>query len=333
MVVRKQFSLSIDLDVLRRSSQEERQRALASPLIALSPEHQRELEEFQSLSLEEAQERHKSLSKEVIFQLSLLGTREQAEDPYWFSDLPKWLEFESWKPRDAMLLLSGVSPAAAIVDWTYENFMGAVIDSPRIRAATDLDAIYDHYDLPERSAYAEDVSDVKKQLREGTSLSATDRAKLTERLASLERLRDDPVLIRRETQLQHRSHILGELSGVWFSGEHDAERRYTPEHFMEWARIRGFVPEWYEWAVSRQLLGVGEFLPSTELFDPDAEDYPELLHIAVHAWEHARKATAGTPKQRIERFLAERYPKLSSNARDGIAQVANWQRLGGRPKS
>ena len=114
MVVRKQFSLSIDLDALRRSSQEERQRALASPLISLSPEHERELEEFQSLSIEEAQERHKSLSKEVMFQLSLLGTREQAEDPYWFSDLPKWLEFETWKPRDAMLLLSGVSPAAAL---------------------------------------------------------------------------------------------------------------------------------------------------------------------------------------------------------------------------
>lgn len=333
MVIRRHFALDSELDALRLFADDERQRALDGPLLELAPEQERELQEFQSLSLKDAQAQHKDLTKEVLMQLTLLGIRERAADPYWFSDLSKWLGFETWRPKDALLLLSGVSPTAAIVDWTYENFMGAVVDSPRIRAASDLNAIYDHYDLPERDAWDDEIAAVKKKLRKGDSLSDADRASLSESLASLEKLRDGPELIRRETELRHRSRILGALSSQWFSGDHDAERRYTPEHFVGWAQVRGFVPAWHEWATSHELLDADESLSSAELFDPDADDYPELLHIAVRAWEFARKGTSSTPKRRIEAFLSERYPKLSPNAREGIAQVANWQRIGGRPKA
>lgn len=333
MVIRRHFELEAELDALRQLADNERQRALDGPLVKLSLEQGRELEEFQSLSLKEAQARHNELSKEVLMQLTLLGIRERAADPYWFSDLSKWLGFETWKPKDALLLLSGVSPTAAIVDWTFENFMGAVVDSPRIRAASDLNAIYDHYDLPERNSWDEEFATVKAKLRKADSLSEADRTRLAEELSSLERLRDGPDLIRRETELRYRSRILSALSSQWFSGGHDAERRYTPEHFVSWARARGFVPEWCEWATAHGLLGADESRSGSELFDPDAEDYPELLHIAVRAWEFAKMGNTGTPKQRIEAFLSDRYPKLSSNAREGIAQVANWQRIGGRPKT
>jgi hypothetical protein len=66
-------------------------------------------------------------------------------------------------------------------------------------------------------------------------------------------------------------------------------------------------------------------------FDPDAEDYPEMLAIAVRAWEHARKGTEGTPKQRVLGFLYAQHRKLPQGTREAIAQVANWQRSGGRP--
>jgi hypothetical protein len=124
MVVRRRFELDAELEALKELADDERRRALEGPLLDLTPEQDRELQEFQALSLKEAQSRHKELSKEVSMQLTLLGIRERASAPYWFSDLSKWLGFETWKPKDALLLLSGVSPTAAIVDWTFENFMG-----------------------------------------------------------------------------------------------------------------------------------------------------------------------------------------------------------------
>jgi hypothetical protein len=66
-------------------------------------------------------------------------------------------------------------------------------------------------------------------------------------------------------------------------------------------------------------------------FDPDNDDYPELLHIAVRAWEEARKESDGTPKKRISKFVEDRYPHVSEGARDAIALIANWQKSGGRP--
>jgi hypothetical protein len=79
-------------------------------------------------------------------------------------------------------------------------------------------------------------------------------------------------------------------------------------------------------------LAMGDDSPfEAPYFDADAPDYPELLSIAVRACEHARKGGDGTPKQRVIAFLAEQYESLPQNARDAIAQVANWQKAGGRP--
>jgi hypothetical protein len=79
-------------------------------------------------------------------------------------------------------------------------------------------------------------------------------------------------------------------------------------------------------------LAMGDDSPfEAPYLDADAPDYPALLHIALQAWEHARKGGNGTPKQRVIAFLAERYESLPQNSRDAIAQVANWHRAGGRP--
>ncbi len=69
----------------------------------------------------------------------------------------------------------------------------------------------------------------------------------------------------------------------------------------------------------------------TFYFDPDDDDYPELLHVAFRAWEHARNAGDGTPKQRIQSFLEARYPHIPTASRNAIALVANWNKVGGRP--
>ncbi|WP_157421861.1 hypothetical protein [Acidovorax sp. Root219] len=330
MAPRRQFKLDADLAALRKLAEDERRRVELSPLPVLSPEHQLQLEKFQALSIEAAQASVHELPLEVSLQLSLLGTKAAAENPYSYSDLPRWLGFETWLPRDALLLLAGVSPTAALVDWTYQNLMGAEIDKPTIRTASDLNGIYDRYSVPSPSDWAEDIEEIKIQLKEEANQEK--RKKLEQELRSYEASRDEPSTVRRAIELRHRSNILGALSDQWFSGDHDPEKRYSPEHFISWALARGYQPEWYEWARSNRLLDDHEAVYRAPYFDPDSEDYPELLHIALRAWEETRAGGEGTPKQRIERFLKQRYPSLRPTTRELIAQIANWQRTGGRPK-
>jgi hypothetical protein len=333
MVARGLFALDEDLAALRQFKLEECARVEAEPLPQLSREHQHILEQLQRLGPDEAQAETKGVPIEVSFVLSMKGTREVARDPYAYSDLAWWLGLETWKPREALLLLAGVSPKAAVVDWTYENFMGVEIDRPTIRAAVDLNAVYDNYDVPTRDAWDDDIADVQRILREGKESLTDDRKKaLEDKLSDLKEMRDGPEVVRRATELRHRSNILDALSSQWFSGDHDAEKRYSPDHFIGWASARGFKPEWYDWASKQGLIDVHADVYRAPFFDPESEDYPELLHIAVRAWEAARTGGEGTPKQRVERFLQERHPGLPSNTRRLIAQVANWQRTGGRPK-
>jgi hypothetical protein len=220
------------------------------------------------------------------------------------------------------------------VDWSYENFLGAEVHEPRIRAGNCLNAIHGRYDLPDRNSWDDEIRDVQKQIREGEgTLDDKQMGALKTILESLLGCRDSPVLVKREEELRTRSKLLAVLSRHWFSGDHDAEKRYSPEHYLGWAEARGFKPEWLEWAHEQGLIDAHEAVFRQPFFDPDSEDYPELLHIAVNAWQEAKIGGAGTPKQRIERFLEERYPTLPPTTRSLISQVANWQRTGGRPKT
>lgn len=69
---------------------------------------------------------------------------------------------------------------------------------------------------------------------------------------------------------------------------------------------------------------------------PPAE-YPNELRVAIEAFEAVSRDPAATAKQSakaaLSAWLAEHKRQLSSNARDRIATVANWQPQGGAPKT
>jgi len=66
-------------------------------------------------------------------------------------------------------------------------------------------------------------------------------------------------------------------------------------------------------------------------------DYPEVLQAAVDAFAAVHDdddALRGkTAKQALQAWLVKHRPKLSKNARTLAAEVANWQRKGGAPKT
>lgn len=68
-------------------------------------------------------------------------------------------------------------------------------------------------------------------------------------------------------------------------------------------------------------------------FDESAEHYPSELDVAMQAWWAVTKNpdNAVTPKQQLQAWLEQYYPKLSVEARERIAIVCNWGKRGGRP--
>jgi hypothetical protein len=71
---------------------------------------------------------------------------------------------------------------------------------------------------------------------------------------------------------------------------------------------------------------------------PDISRYPPELRAAIEVFAAVRddmKALAGRhPKQALRAWLdANKAAELSENARDRIATVANWQQVGGAPKT
>lgn len=67
------------------------------------------------------------------------------------------------------------------------------------------------------------------------------------------------------------------------------------------------------------------------------ERYPEELRAAVEAFEAVSRDPSATakrsPKAALVKWLEKNKPELSSNARERIATVANWQPIGGAPKT
>lgn len=65
--------------------------------------------------------------------------------------------------------------------------------------------------------------------------------------------------------------------------------------------------------------------------------YPEQLRAAIEAFEAVHSDAVAlrgrSPKTALLEWLEQHKPKLSANARERIATVANWQPTGGAPKT
>lgn len=279
--------------------------------------------------------KYNDLTKDAAMYCSLQSLQDQRKNPYPYSRLQQTLELETWSPKDALMILAGIDPYAAIFDWHYENFMGATVHEPVIRHAACFSDRSDLYDYPVEADFGLSASELRLRIRsaEKDGTTAKDYAKLSEDLAGVERWSKDEASIFKTRMLSLRAAMLGVLKRRWDSGEHDTERRQSPVYFVRWAEKRGFVVEWVEWARQHGLLGEGESAETPPYFDADSEDYPEALHIAVAAWEHARKSTGGTPKQRVIAYVMSRFPQISEGTREAIGTVANWQKTGGRPRT
>lgn len=127
---------------------------------------------------------------------------------------------------------------------------------------------------------------------------------------------------------------------------HPLYHEYPSTYIIEWALSKRFRPDWLDWAIER-----GLYIPKQEAeksaqakqqpdFDKASLAYPRELDIALQAWRAVSTTEGkGKPKARIKAWLdtanAElpKENKLSDEAKERIATVANWDKTGGATRS
>jgi hypothetical protein len=235
-------------------------------------------------------------------------------DPLAFSQLRYWLGLEVWTREEGLLVLAGVEPGTVVLD--PEAFLDS--DAEWVNAMP----------FAEHPAFFQVPDPAGLKLEDMSGNEAAYEAYLQNQEARGATLgRHQQLHAGLMHKLEHSPSALGKPVGPL------SQQHFPPVRFLAWAQSINFKPSWFDWAKERGLLP-DELNPmAAPFFDAESSDYPELLAIAVRAWDHARSATGGTPKQRIERYLSERYSHLTESARSAIASVANWKKSGGRPRS
>lgn len=134
----------------------------------------------------------------------------------------------------------------------------------------------------------------------------------------------------------------GRLHNFWLASGNNDEQR-PPEFFIDWALSKRIRPDWLDWAIDtklytpkkqRNLPAITQNTPTAPEFDKVNPTYPPELAIALEAWRAVSTSEGkGKPKARIKAWLETNAPKLSKEAKERIATVANWEKLGGATRS
>lgn len=105
------------------------------------------------------------------------------------------------------------------------------------------------------------------------------------------------------------------------------------------------VSDLLNWLVSKNIRPAFFFPAATDApdyLDPNNSRYAPKLAAAVRAWQSVTDAGAKSPKQALEKWLREHAAEFGLTDDDGNAvkkameecsTVANWQRVGGSPKT
>lgn len=144
-------------------------------------------------------------------------------DPYSHSELGHWLKLESWTDQEGLLLLAGVCPTGADIQWEgYKNLGGVLLDRPKINNALLLNELPSFYFIR-----CDDKSE--KSVEWGN-------------------------LVREKThKLNAIESRLEWIKRLWDSCKHKGER-HSPSYFIDWAVRKKIHVDWLDWAHNEGLI-------------------------------------------------------------------------------
>ena len=100
-----------------------------------------------------------------------------------------------------------------------------------------------------------------------------------------------------------------------------------------WMDIRDKINEIYNDSAINEIFD-GSKLEQTKLFNKSSTTYPPELDLALQAWQAVSTSEGkGKPKARIKAWLNANTTGLRDETKERIAKVANWDKVGGAPKT
>lgn len=161
--------------------------------------------------------------------------------------------------------------------------------------------------------------------------NAYEHASDTEKSADFKRLQDN----------FNRLHVFLQKSQKGFDqDEEESDKFYSPAYFIEWAVSKKMRPDWLDWAIEKKLYEQEQVtsqstqITTLPVLDKSSPNYPSELDWALQAWQAVSKTKdKGKPKTRTHKWLDENAPNLSKEAKERIAIVVNWDKLGGATRT
>ena len=210
-----------------------------------------------------------SKSIEQYVELIKQNKGDESEDPYTYSSLPQYFQLDTWSVTEGILLISGINPDEALIDFSQCNELGAQTNKVKIKAAQPLNIIQDIYDYPRLETIRNDIEEMWSDLYDYRLKLASnpplhEEENLSSRIKWVKGTIEDYEGILEEEDIkavelirEHYDLKIGRILKVWLSttGHHDnnndqsLDERHPKEYFFNWAKEKNIKIDWLDWAI------------------------------------------------------------------------------------
>jgi len=181
---------------------------------------------------------------------------------YLDTDLPDYLAMDMWSAEDGLLLIAGLSPKGAIVDWGYKNDIGENVDYAIIRQAQPLDGESWVFTVSTKRELAVEMQALKQYLSIRKALAVdlpadspmtVELRKKKARLGMLETMYDSERSQIAESSKESYESTLTQVWRNWEKIDHDG-LQHEKQVFVLLARGSNVKIEWLAWAIENGYL-------------------------------------------------------------------------------
>jgi len=226
----------------------------------------KELEDNIKAQIEEHGELTEEFIEDFISRATGKSSKLSKEDRYEMSSLSEYFDLDNWKSHEAVLILCGIDPDGASIEYGYSNFLGAHIDGVRIKNVIFFGE-EDSYDIPTkedlfdlRDEYIRKIDGIRGELNDDFLTPSASEKRVKENkilkkeklIKSLEHLMNDEHFNSVWDLRQKYSEHLSRMNKLWESGKH--ENKNSPDYYIKWAESKKLNISWLEWAIKKGYL-------------------------------------------------------------------------------
>jgi hypothetical protein len=269
-----------------------------------------------------------------------LNTEEQYES----SSIAFYLSLQTWEENEGLLLLCGIEPQGAKVDYGYENSVGAWIDQAKIHHAEFIGRP-DIYKIPSQDELTGWLKECNEEYQanhqdlinpsgsssqiQGRYPAVKKQDALYQEFGMYENLLSNKYFNQVWEMRANFEIRLSRYRKMWNSGRH--EDRNPPGYYIDWVLNQGQEIPWLEWVKSEGLLPGDHSNPRSK------DDKAEGGTCDIYPPIGGGKKNTGLEWRGPSRQLSIEFAENSSGTKNAIAkkvlaklQEINWKGRGGK---